>query len=207
MQTRRLSLADTSSDMTVCHRTLRSLAVVMAVAATVAACSTNGPPRGTASSSPVAPPPAVSGVDHTVAVKWSMADSFDILPDGTCAGRGDNRGMNNGARLQLQGDTTGFTDETRVTARFRRATLSKKEALMDDGQYCVVEGVFAPSMPDPGGYSIKFSGTRIHIDHLGKPGSGTPFGRPDPPPGYGVYNISTQRCPSLLDPPDKDCSD
>lgn len=122
------------------------------------------------------PPPAVSGIDHTVAVKWSLADSFDILPDGTCAGRGDNRGMNNGARIQLQGDTTGFIDQTRATAHFHREILSMKEALMDDGLYCVVEAVFAPSMPDPDGYSIRFSGTRIHIDHLGKPGSGTPFG-------------------------------
>jgi hypothetical protein len=114
--------------------------------------------------------------------------------------------MNNGARVQLEGDTTGFIDETRATARFHREVLSKKEALFDDGLYCVVEAVFAPSMPDPGGYSIKFFGTRIHLNHLPKPG-GTPFGRPDPPPGYGTYNITTQRCPSLLDPPDKDCSE
>ena len=114
--------------------------------------------------------------------------------------------MNNGARIQLWGDTTGFIDETRAAARFHREMLSVKEAQSDDGLYCVVQAVFAPSMPDSAGYSVKFSGTRIHIDHLGRPG-GTPFGRPDPPPGYGSYNISTQRCRSLLDPPDKDCAE
>lgn len=141
-----------------------------------------------------------------MAVRWSLADSFDILPDGTCAGRGDNRGMNNGARIQLHGDTTGFIDETSAIARFHREIVSRKEALFDDSLYCVVEAVFAPSLPDPGGCSIKFSGTRIHVNHLGKPG-GTSFGRPDPPPGYGTYNVSTQRCPHLLDPPNKDCAE
>ncbi|WP_255469357.1 hypothetical protein [Mycolicibacterium sp. P1-18] len=34
---------------------------------------------------------------------------------------------------------------------------------------------------------------------------GTPFGRPDDPPGYGVYDLGSQTCPSLLDPPDKVC--
>ncbi|KAA0102200.1 hypothetical protein CIW49_02440 [Mycolicibacterium sp. P1-18] len=60
-------------------------------------------------------------------------------------------------------------------------------------------------LPDPDGYSIVLPGTRVHWDHLGRPGVGTPFGRPDDPPGYGVYDLGSQTCPSLLDPPDKVC--
>jgi hypothetical protein len=150
------------------------------------------------------PAPAVSAIDHTVSVTWQLADSFDILPGGKCAERGDNRGMSDGARIQLQGSTTGFVDETRATARFQRRTLSAKEALFDDGLYCVLRAVFAPSMPDPDGYSVKFSGTPVIWNRLGKPG-GTPFGRPNNPPGYGGYNLASQTCRSLLDPPDKDC--
>jgi hypothetical protein len=174
-----------------------------AAAGMLVACSNGHSPVAASPSLPV-PPPAVSAIDHTVIVKWSLADSFDILSGGKCAGRGDNRGMSDGARIQLQGNTTGFFDETRATARFHRYVLSGKEALFDDGRYCVLEAVFAPSIPDPDGYSVKFPGTRVKQIHLGKPG-GTPFGTPDNPPGYGSYNIGSQTCRSLLDPPDKDC--
>jgi hypothetical protein len=60
-------------------------------------------------------------------------------------------------------------------------------------------------MPDPNGYWLKFAGSAEPEEWLGKPGSGRPFGQPDPPPGYGSYNIGSQSCPSLLDPSDKDC--
>jgi hypothetical protein len=186
----------------VCCTTSRLLAVI-AAAAVVAACSSGHASQGASPSWPV-PPPAVSGIDHTVIVTWQLADSFDILPGGKCAGRGSNRGMSDGARIQLQGKITGFFDETRATASFQRRNLSAKEALGDDGLYCVLRAVFAPSMPDPEGYSVKFPGTPVKWDHLGKPGR-TPFGRPDSPPGYGAYNLGSQTCQSLLDPPYKDC--
>jgi hypothetical protein len=76
-------------------------------------------------------------------VSWQLADSFDILPCGMCAGRGPNRGMENGARIALQGNTTGFIDETKATATFQRRPLSPKQASDDDGLYCVLRGVCA----------------------------------------------------------------
>jgi hypothetical protein len=166
-------------------------------------CSNGESPPSPSSSLPVSPP-AVSGIDHTVTVRWQLADSFDVLPDDKCAGRGAYRGMADGARIQLQGNTTGFTDETTASARFEHQILSKKQALFDDGLYCVLRAVFAPSVPDPAGYSVKFPGTSIHWDHLGDPRV-SPFGRFDPPPGFGSYNLGSQMCPSLLDPPTKDC--
>lgn len=169
-----------------------------------AACSTDGAPAAGPPSLP-APPPAISAIDHTLVVTWQLADSFDVLPNGLCAGRGDNAGMRDGARIRLRGNTTGFDDETTATARFQRRALSPKQSALDDGLYCILRAVFAPALPDPNGYSIAFPGSRVRWDHLGKPGVGTPFGRPDSPPGYGVYNLGSQKCPSLLDPPDKDC--
>lgn len=151
------------------------------------------------SSLPVAPP-AVSGINRTVVVHWQLADSFDVLPDGKCAGRSIFREMHDGVRVQLIGNTTGLGDETRATTHVERRGASRS----DDGQYCVVEAVFAPSVPDADGYSIKFAGSAERARWLGKPG-GAPFGQPDPPPGYGWYNVGSQSCPSLLDPPDKDC--
>ena len=137
-------------------------------------------------------------------MRWQLADSFDILPDGTCAGRGPNHGMTDGARVQLVGSTTGFVDQTTATASFEHPPLSPKEALFDDGLYCILYAVFSPSMPDPDGYSVKFPGTRVKWDHL-QAGNGTPFGKPDNLPGYGVLNLGSQTCPALLDPPDMDC--
>jgi hypothetical protein len=135
-----------------------------------------------------------------------LADSFDVLPDGKCAGRSGFREMRDGVRVQLRGDTTGFSDETRATARVEQQLLDGKRAFGDDGLYCVIEAVFAPSMPDPNGYWLKFAGSADREKWLGKPSSGTPFGRPDPPPGDGSFNIGSQACPTLLDPPEKDCS-
>lgn len=189
--------------MGVCYTTSRFVAALITVTGALAACSNGYAPVAASPSLPV-PPPAVSAIDHTVTVTWQLADSFEILPGGKCAGRGDNRGMSDGARIQLHGNATGFVDETRATARFQHRSLSARESLFDDGRYCVLRAVFAPSMPDPDGYSVKFPGTPVSWDHLGKPG-GTPFGRPDNPPGYGGYNLGSQTCGSLLDPPDKDC--
>lgn len=137
-------------------------------------------------------------------VRWQLADSFDVLPGGTCAGRGENRGMRNGARMHLQGDTTGFVDETRATATFERRALSAGEALGDDGLYCVLRAVFAPALSDPDGYSIKLPGTPVEWDHVGISGR-TPFGQPNLPPGFGSINLGSQLCPDLLDPPEKKC--
>jgi hypothetical protein len=66
------------------------------------------------------PPPAVSGIDNTVSVTLGLADSFDVLSDGTCAGRDTNSGMSDGARVQLRGDTVGGSVWSTATARFER---------------------------------------------------------------------------------------
>jgi hypothetical protein len=49
------------------------------------------------------PPPAISGIDNTVSLMMALADSFDVLPNGKCAGRSNNSGMSDGARVQLRG--------------------------------------------------------------------------------------------------------
>jgi len=186
---------------------MRSMLIRWATAAVtmcgVGACAANLPPS--ASPSLPVPPPATSGIDRTVYVRWQLADSFDVLPDGKCAGRAYFDEMRAGVRVQLRGDTTGFSNETRATARVERQPLRGKRALGDDGVYCVIEAVFEPSMPDPNGYWLKFAGSAEREHWLGKPSSGTPFGQPDPPPGYGSYDIGSQACPTLRDLPDKDC--
>lgn len=148
----------------------------------------------------VASPPAISGIDRTVTVRWQLADSFDVLPDGSCAGRSIFSEFHDGVHVLLIGVTSRLSDETRATTHVEQRPVSPS----DDGQYCVVEAVFAPSLPDPAGYSIKFAGSRDRVRFLGRPG-GAPYGQPDPPPGYGRYNLGSQSCPSLLDPPDRDC--
>lgn len=151
------------------------------------------------------PPPAVSGIDDTVSVHWRLADSFDILPGDRCVGRGNNRGMFDGARVRLTGHTMGYAGETKATAYFEHfpPLMHLGRPLLDDDYlYCVVEAVFSPGIPEPDGYSVKFERARDDF-WLGKP-SGMPFGFRDRP-GYGAYQITVQTCRSLLDPPDKDC--
>jgi len=188
--------------MAICRPAPRLVGELLAATAALTAC-TNDHVQLASPSLPV-PPPAVSAIDRTVTVRWQLADSFDVLPGGTCAGRGENRGIRNGARMHLQGDTTGFVDETRATATFERRALSAGEARGDDGLYCVLRAVFAPVLPDPDGYSIKIPGTPIKWDHVGASGH-TPFGHPNLPPGFGSINLGSQLCPNLLDPPEKEC--
>ncbi|MDX1888682.1 hypothetical protein [Mycolicibacterium sp. 050158] len=148
------------------------------------------------------PPPAVAGIDDTVTVRWGMADSFDVLSDGTCAGRKYFEGLRGGARAQLFGNTTGFWDESVTTAVVEHRNYTGGQALSDDGVYCVVAAVFTPAMPDPHGYTFKLPGTTQQLDRVAV--GGRPFGQRDRP-GYGTYYFGAQTCPSLLDPPDKDC--
>jgi hypothetical protein len=101
----------------------------------------------------------------------------------------------------VHGETTGLYDQSKASARFEHYPPVKLR-LDDDYQYCVVDAVFSPSMPDPGGYSVKFAGAP-HEQWLGKPGR-TPFGRPEHA-GYGNYRMTIQTCRSLLDPPNKRC--
>jgi hypothetical protein len=138
--------------------------VVTAVAVALASVSCSGSePRPTAAwTSPHVASPAVSGVDDTVWVQIQLADSFDVYPDRTCAGRDDNRGMRDQAWVLLRGESTGLFDQTKASARFKHyppVMYHGKPLLDDDYQYCVIDAVFSPSIPDPGGYSVKFAGT------------------------------------------------
>jgi hypothetical protein len=152
------------------------------------------------------PPPSVSGVDDTVSVTITLSDSFDILPDGKCAGRSDNSGMSDGARVQLRGDTVGGSTWAIATARFERHPFmyrGKEVPEADDGLYCVLKVVFAPTRPDPKSvYSIKFVGGdwREHFVRVGR----APYGQLDRP-GYGFASIGIQLCRSAADPPDTEC--
>ena len=190
---------------------LRSFVTALA-ACVLAACSADARQHsGTPPVSLPSPPPATSGIDRTVSVRWQLADSFDVLPDGSCRGREDFSHMGAGDRAQLRGATTGMVDETRATARLEDQTKGKS-AFFDDGLYCVILIVFAPALPDPDGYWLSFPGNpqtelRVGLD----PSLGPSFigGRPVPqatlPPGYGRFSMGSQACPSLLNPPDEEC--
>jgi hypothetical protein len=171
----------------------------------LASCSAPFSHPNEAATQAVSPPPAVSAADDTVWVKWALADSFDVLPGDRCAGRSSFIGMGDRAHVLLRGNSTGWDVEGKATAyvEHRAPLLSHGQPMLDDDNvYCAIGVVFTPSMPDPDGYSLKFAGAD-HWEDLGTPGH-TRFGRPDRP-GYGTYNIGSQSCPSLLDPPDKDC--
>lgn len=162
---------------------------------------------GTATSAAVpVPPPAVSGIDNTVSVTISLADSFDFLPHGKCAGRSSNSGMRDDARVQLRGDTVGGSTWATATAHAEFHPVIYRGKLVpeaDDGHYCVLKAVFAPTTPDPESrYSIKFVGGdwRQGLVHVGR----APYGQRDRP-GYGRAQVTIQTCRSPADPPDKDC--
>jgi hypothetical protein len=151
------------------------------------------------------PPPAVSGEDNTVTVNLFLADSFDILVNGRCAGSSTNRGKRDGARVLLRGLSTGFDVEAKAFAFYEQwppRMYRGKPVLDDDYRYCHVQVSFDQPLPDPEGYSLKFAEARQEMP-IGPP-SRTPFGQQDRP-GYGTYYIRSQTCRSLLDPPDKDC--
>jgi hypothetical protein len=182
------------------------MAAIATAAGLLSACTHGDPSVAAFSPSALPPPPAVSSIDHTVSVTWTLLDSFDIDADGTCYGRSANRGIEDRALVQIKGNATGFIDETRVTAYVHQYALSPKEALLNDGLDCVVQAVLSPSIPDPSGYTVKFPNALLDTeDQLGTP-SHSPFGMADTP-GYGAYHLQVMRCPSALDPPDKDCLD
>jgi hypothetical protein len=62
--------------------------------------------------------PAVSGVDDTVCVQIQLADSFDVYPDGTFAGR-ETTGACDQAWVLLHGESAGLDDQTKASARFK----------------------------------------------------------------------------------------
>lgn len=191
-------------------RTCRArLPVLVCCFALIPACTAG--PSQQAHSSPVnqtsSPPPAVSGIDDTISVRMSLADTFDVLPNGNCAGRLIYQGVRDGARVLLQGNSTTWGVETRAVVHLehRKPIMSRgKPLLFDDYVYCVAEAVFTPPMPDPAGYSIKFAGTSSW-DDLGQPThAATDSAHGGEWSGWN-YDFSTQMCPSLLDPPEKDC--
>ncbi|HET6734312.1 hypothetical protein [Mycobacterium sp.] len=68
-------------------------------------------------------PPRIEGAPDrqlpsavTVTVDFWLADSFDILADGRCAGRSTNEGMRDGTRALLRGTSPGFDVEANVVA-------------------------------------------------------------------------------------------
>ena len=189
------------------------LSVTAFSACALVACTTSGPQplAGTPRLLP-SPPPAMSAIDHTVSIGWQLADSFDVSPDGSCRGRSIFNGMGAGLRVQLRGRTTGLTDETRATARVEDHTTGRS-ARFDDGLYCLIQMVFAPAVPDPDGYWLRFPGSQqpdVELRALSR-GVGPIFSRGEPveqptlPAGYGQFTSSSQSCPSPLDPPEREC--
>jgi hypothetical protein len=152
------------------------------------------------------PPPAATGIDNTVSVTLLLADSFDALPNGKCAGRSSNAGIADGAPVQLRGDTAGGSVWSTATADYQyfppQPHDGRPQLDEDDGRYCIVKAVFAPTQPDEHSrYSIKFSGGNWRgLVTVGK----APYGQLDRP-GYGSTFITIQTCRSASDPPDKVC--
>lgn len=192
--------------------TSRSL-VTAFLACALTACATSGPqPSAGPPGLPPSPPPATSAIDHTVSIAWQLADSFDVSPDGSCRGRSVFTNMGADLRAQIRGRTTGLTDETRATAQVEDHTLGNSRR-SDDGVYCDIQIVFAPAVPDPDGYWLRFPGSEqpdVELSALSRV-IGPIFSRGAPvepatlPPGYGEFSTRSQSCPTLLDPPTRDC--
>lgn len=188
--------------MSVRGRVAVGLALTFALVAASAGCTTTTDGRATASVSVA--PPAVSGLDEDVWVHIALADSFDIGSDGSCTGRDTNAGLRSGGPIWLRGLSTGVEDQAITGARFVHyptRIYHGKPLLDDDYEYCVIDAVVTPTTPDPHGYALRY-GAQKEMP-LGTPGM-TPFGLPEHP-GYGKYQILMKSCPSLLDPPSKEC--
>lgn len=119
--------------------------------------------------------------------------------------------MRDGARVQLRGDTAGGSVWATATADFENRGPKSYNGVngrwpVDDGLYCVVKAVFAPTNPDPNGsYSIKFVGGDWHSWVRVR----SEFWMYEPledNPGYGSFVTTYQACKNLWDPPDRDCS-
>jgi hypothetical protein len=148
----------------------------------------------------------VSSIDHVVDIQWFLEDSFDVTSDGKCVGRGDNSGIRDRAIVRFHGDSTGFDDQTTVTTRYVQSTPTGREAMFADGKTCVARAVFAPTMPDPSGYTVTFTGTRVPVSSTGPMRGMTPFGMANEPAGYGRLKIIVQTCRNPAAPPGQDCS-
>jgi hypothetical protein len=103
------------------------------------------------------------------------------------------------------GRTDGGTVWSTATARLeRRAPPRVPNGVPiepDDGLYCIVTAVLAPTRPDPNGkYSYNFVGGDWRYGLL----VGTSSYEHDRSPFGSVY-ITIMMCRSLLAPPEKDC--
>lgn len=152
-------------------------------------------------------PPAESAIDNTVSVTLALAlaDSFDVLPDGKCAGRRVNNGMRDGGRVQLRSTTVGGSVWSVASAHIEYIPPPMrhgKPLFEDDGLYCFVKAVFVPQRPDATStYDLQFEGGNWRGGlKLGR----APFGQRDRP-GYGSVIANVMTCNSLQDPPEKDC--
>ncbi|AKS34275.1 hypothetical protein AFA91_22920 [Mycolicibacterium goodii] len=135
----------------------------------------------------------------------ALADSFDVLPDGRCAGRRVNNGMRDGGRVQLRSTTVGGSVWSVASAHIEHIPPPLRHGrplFEDDGLYCFVKAVFVPQRPDPTStYDLKFEGGNWRGGlKLGR----APFGQRDRP-GYGSVIATVMTCNSLQDPPEKDC--
>lgn len=183
----------------------RALLATAAISAS-AGCSWSESKPAAAWTSPHVTPPAIADIDDTVWVQLHLADSFDIHPDGTCAGSDDNRGMKDQAWVLLYGDSTGLCDQTKASALFKHdppVIYRGKRLLDDDHQYRVIDAVFTPLDARP-----RRLRDQVRLAHHASSRSAgpvaPPFGHPDRP-GYGRLVVRMQTCPSLLAPPDKEC--
>lgn len=125
-----------------------------ALIVTTAACSE---PRSSAGS-PTAPPMPTHGqVDVTMA----FTDSFNVLSDGTRAGRHLNDGVRDGATVEVYG----MSHPEQVAAAnmsthyvYDLSYRNRDGGLRpnDDGKYCVARFTFVPPAPDLQGYVLQF---------------------------------------------------
>jgi hypothetical protein len=145
---------------------------------------------------PTAPPPYAG----PIAVELAFTDSFDVLPDGKCRGRGIFRAAADQGSVDIRRTATRQSDDpgviVPVSVRYARDGL--RRGIYDDGQYCVARFVFVPSRPNLYGYRAALSSPE-------DPYGNWPLDIELGPPHDGRIRVVIQSCTDYDAPPEREC--
>ena len=169
------------------------LCVVLSI---VTGCSVDRAVAGRATIPPLPP-------HGTVNVTMALTDSFDVLPDGKCAGRDVNGEVRDGASVDIagmsfegKGWSKSLVGKATISTSYDPDDFSRRPE--DDGKYCLAHFAFVPTKPDPQGYNFWMpSGFMMPQDSFR---SVPPGGR-----GYGDFAFVVQTCTDMDAPPERTC--